>query len=704
MAEAATEPAEDYGSAKYWLDCLKDAEQGFARYQEVCDNAEKLYASLEKRSENADREFQIFWANLEVLKPSIYSRPPVPVVTPRFQSRQPLKLKASELIERSLISSFDSDDIDATMILARDDLAMNSRGAVWLRYETDTEQVDTGQVDGEGEPILEDHKTGERTVKEHVDRRDFLHEFPARKWKEVGWVARRSWLTRKAGLKRFGDIFLKAELKAREGEQDNKARKVPVWEIWSKSHNRVIWVSPGMEDLLDNAEPFLKLEGFFPCPRPAYGTLKPGTLLPVPDLIQYRDQLEEINELTARISSLSESLRLKGFYPGGASDVGDAIEAVLKDLSNTATLVPINNLAAFGDRSLKDSIIWLPIAEVATVIRELIVLRRQLIDDVYQITGISDIMRGTTEASETLGAQQLKSQYGSIRIRDRQNELVRLARDITRIEGEIMAENFDAETLLAMSQTDDLPTDQDIAQQITGITSEIQRAVSDPNIVAQAQQNPDQAKQLLEQAKAQVAELEQAVTVEKVMALLRDQRMRPFALDIETDSTIQPDEDAAKQRATEFVTAVGGFMGQALPLAQQVPEAGPLMAETLKYVAGQYRAGRTLAGVIDEFADKVKQLASQPKGPSPEEVKAQAEQQRAEADAKAREQDAAVKQAEAQAKEREMALQAQSDERQAQHDERMAAMDERMKAIDVMIAQFQLAAAKVQASKPAHAE
>ena len=48
-----------------------------------------------------------------------------------------------------------------------------------------------------------------------------------------------------------------------------------------------------------------------------------------------------INELTARISSLSESLKLKGFYPGGASDVVDAIETVLKDRSNTATLVPM---------------------------------------------------------------------------------------------------------------------------------------------------------------------------------------------------------------------------------------------------------------------------------------------------------------------------------------------------------------------------
>lgn len=694
MADAtdtsSTEQAEDYGTAEYWNEQIATATTFFAKYQEKCDNVEKLFADLDARSsDTADREFQIFWANLEVLKPSIYSRPPVPVVSPRFQNRKELPRTASEMLERCLVSSFEREDIDATMRLVRDDLAMNSRGVIWPRYETETEDIETDAVDAEGKPVIEQQLLSERVPKEHVDRRDFLHDSTARKWAEVGWVAKRSWLTRRQGLKRFGEIFLKAETKAREGETEGKkVSKAPVWEIWSKIHSRVIWLSPGMDELLDDQPPFLKLDGFFPCPRPAYGTLKPRTLLPVPDLVQYKDQLEEINEFTARISSLAESLRLKGFYPGGASDVGDAIEAVLKDQSNNATLVPINSLAAFGgDKALRDVIVWLPVDMVATVIKELVALRRQMIDDVYQITGISDIMRGTTVASETLGAQQLKSQYGSIRVRDRQNELVRLARDVSRIEGEIIAENFSPETLMAMSQMDDLPTEEQIGQQIAQVTQQVQAAAADPAIVQQAQQQPEQAKQMIEAAKAYVAQLEATVTFEKVVGLLREQRLRPYILDIETDSTIQPDEDAAKQRATEFVSAVGQFMAQALPLAQQVPEAAPMMAETLKYVSGQFRAGRQLFGVIDEFADKLKEIAAQPKGPSPE-------QQKAEADAARQQQDTERKAAADQAK-------ATEDARKAAHDERMALMDERMKSIDLAIKNLDLAIARANAVAPA---
>ena len=66
-------------------------------------------------------------------------------------------------------------------------------------------------------------------------------------------------------------------------------------------------------------------------------------------------------------------------------------------------------------------------------------------------------MRGATDARETLGAQQLKTQYGSTRIRDKQQEMVRIARDLVGITSEIITEEFDKETMIAMSQTQ-IPT------------------------------------------------------------------------------------------------------------------------------------------------------------------------------------------------------------------------------------------------------
>jgi hypothetical protein len=298
-------------------------------------------------------------------------------------------------------------------------------------------------------------------------------------------------------------------------------------------------------------------------------------------------------------------------------------------------MVPISNWAAFGNAGAKDMIVWLPIDVIATTVQGLVQLRKELIDDVYQITGLSDIMRGSTEASETATAQNLKAQYGSVRIRDRQAELVRVARDIARIVAEIMAENFSPKTLLEMSQFE-IKTNAQIAQEVQQVVQAAQpQAIQ---IRQAAQQNPQaaqQAQQMLsqleQQTKAQVDKINQQPTIEKVMALLREQKLRPFVLDIETDSTIQPDEDAQKQRATEFVTAVGAFLKQAVEAVQQVPQIAPLMSDTLKFVAGQFRAGRELEGSIDEFADQMKQMAGQQKGPTPEQLKAQSDAKLAEA-------------------------------------------------------------------------
>lgn len=588
---------------------------GFQSYSDKSDNIDKRYADLERlASAGRDREFSIFWANIQVLGPSIYSRPPVPVVIPRFRNdRKPIPRMASELLERCAVVGFELEDIDGVMRMVRDDLSILARGAPWARYEAKTKNG----------------KFNERVCIDHVNRKDFAHD-PARSWKEVDWVARRAWLTKSEMRKRFsktsGNAYQDADYAVRKDERQNSdgRQKAGVWEIWIKSANRVVWVTEGVEVLLDDDEPHLTLDGFFPCPKPAYGTVQRNSMIPVPDYVQYKDQIEEINEITARISALAESVKVKGFYPAGASDIGDAIEAALKNVENRSILVPVSNWAAFGELG-SNPIIWLPLEVIGTVIVQLVNLRRQLIQDVYEITGLSDIMRGSTNANETLGAQEMKSQYGSVRIRDRQDEMVRVARDLTRIMCEIMAENFQKKTLLEMSQLD-IATDADIKKQVSElekqikvIQAQIKEAQSDPEIQAQAQQKPEIAEQVLQQFNGQIQqltgqinELNETVTIEKVMELLREQRLRPFVLDIETDSTVTPDENAQKQRATEFTTAVGSILAQAVPAVQQVPQIAPLMAETLRFVASQFRAGRQLDGVIDEFAEQMKQLASQP--------------------------------------------------------------------------------------------
>lgn len=667
------------GESQYWLDLIENGEQVFSHWQDISDSIDKHYATSERlNGVGRDREFQLFWSNIQVMGPSVYARPPVPVVTPKFKDRRPLYRNASELLERACVVSFDMADIDQHMLALRDDLTIVGRGAAWVRYESDDD--------------------GERVCYEHVDRKDFLHE-PARKWHEVDWVARRAWLTKDEMEERFGeDEAFHVDYQTRADEKLSKAQKCGVWEIWCKSENKVVWVTEGYDKTLDEGEPHLRLNGFFPCPRPAYATVERRTLVPVPDMLIYKDQLEEVNDLTRRIHTLADAIKVRGFYAGGG-DVGDAIEAAIKMEDDAQILVPIPAMQALMQGG-GDPIMWLPIDTVAQTITGLIELRRQIIEDVYQIIGLSDIMRGATVATETLGAQQLKQQNGSNRVRDKQNELVRVARDLVRIGAEIMAEEFSDDTLEDMAQMD-MPTKAELSKQIKEMEAAARKELEalmetaqdaaqgamqqsqgmDPQKAEQAmqqaqQQFQEQQKAIIAKWQPQIAKARETVTIDAVMEFLQDEKLRPFVLDIETDSTIYPDENAEKQSRQEFMAAFAGTMAQLQPLMAMGPEAVSVAGGVMKFALSPYRVGRELEGLIDDFTDKGPDIAKlmQEQGGESDEL-AQANMALAQAEMKKAEAAVAKVQADTQGAQQKMQLEMAKAQAEAQESQQKFALE-----------------------------
>jgi hypothetical protein len=609
-------PAIEPKKAKAWLNLLTESEKVFEKWHDHCDKIDKQYASLERLSNMArDKEYQIFWANCEVLKPSIYAKPPVPVVVPKFKDRRAVPQAASELLERCTVVAFDLTRINDVMMLLRDDVALVGRGVPWCRYEAKKDT--TG------------YYSTERVCIDFKHRRDFLHSI-SRCWQEVTWVAAASYLTRGEARKRFhdssGDTYQEADYKVDRDTKEvggaDKRERAKFWEIWHKSERRVVWVGEGCEDILDEDDPHLDLQNFFPCPKPAYGTCQRNSLVPVPDVLQYKDQLEEVNLLTGRIHALSDALEAKGFYPAGGAEISDAVQAAIKMKTPGRMLVPISNWAAFGGS--KEVIIWLPIDMIAQTITALVALRKQVIDDVYQIIGLSDIMRGQTDPQETLGAQELKTDYGSTRVRDKQSELVRVARDLAEIVAEIITEKFSPVTMIEMSQTQ-LPTQQMVQRQIQQVVEQMQQhhqqaltMIQQPQIQQMAQQNPEQAQQLQQQfqqmqqaASGTIIKLQEKPTIEQVLEFLKDNRTKSFVLDIETDSTIQADENAEKQRRSEFVGVLGGLLPQLAQMIAAQPQCATFCGELLKFATAPFRAGRSLDGAIDDLVAQMEQQGSQ---------------------------------------------------------------------------------------------
>jgi hypothetical protein len=471
------------------------------------------------------------------------------------------------VLERCAVVAFDLTRIGETLKLIRDDLALVGRGVVWCRYES-----------GKGGNSYYDY---EKVCIEYKHRRDFLHSI-SRCWYEVSWVAAASYLTRSQARERFykhsGYAYQDAEYRVDKdskeiGGADDRER-AKFWEIWHKDERRVLWVAHGCEDILDEADPHLELTGFFPCPCPAYGSLQRGSLLPVPDIMQYRDQLEEVNLLTGRIHALSDALEAKGFYPAGGAELSEAIQAAVKTATPGRMLVPISNWAAFGGS--KEVIIWLPIDMIAQVITALVDLRKQVIEDIYQIMGLSDIMRGATDARETLGAQQLKSQFGSSRIKDKQMEMERISKDLVMLTSEIITEKFADKTIIEMSQTQ-IPTKAMLEKAAGSIQRDMQA------MMMQARQQNQGDPQQMQQVQQQMQTMQEAVqkitekpTIEQVLRLLKDQRIKAFVLDIETDSTILVDERAEKGRPRRVPRRAVNVLPQLSAMIAAGPDCGVL--------------------------------------------------------------------------------------------------------------------------------
>ncbi len=144
----------------------------------------------------------------------------------------------------------------------------------------------------------------------------------------------------------------------------------------------------------------------------------------------------------------------------------------------------------------------------------------------------------------------MKGQWGSLRVRDRQRDLQRFCRDAIRLKAEIIAEHFSIDTLKAMTNVKLLTAAE--KAQIEQIMPLIQQA-EQAGMPIPPGMAPDPA----------MLELMAQPTWEEVQALLRDDALRSFRIDVETDSTVQPDENAAKLAFTEFTSAIVGLMSAA---------------------------------------------------------------------------------------------------------------------------------------------
>jgi len=628
-----------------WLAEVQLYDREARTWQKRVEKIQRRYKDERSAAENSVARYNVLWSMVQTQLPALYARNPKPDIQRRFKDADPVGRITSQVLERSVSYFVDTDHFAATARQCVLDYLLGGRGTVWCRYNPSFQQAPTEITDDavEGEDEQYDDKTEppevidfEEALTDYVHADDFGHNI-CRTWEEVYCVWRKVYLTRKELIKRFGEKqgnLPPLDYKQKDDRDnviDNGVGKSTIYELWDKERECAVWFHRDIPDALDLRDDPLELDGFFPCPKPLFATLANDSLIPTPDYIEYQDQAVELDTLTGRIHSTIKSLKVVGAYDASAPAIG----RILSEGSEN-TLVPVEQWASLTEKGgLAGILAMLPVDGIANAVAAMYQARDQTKNDLYEITGIADIIRGASEPEETASAQIIKSQFATARISDRQREVQRFIRGVIRILVDMICNKFQIDTIKTISGIR-LFTNAEKMIYSPGMTPPPGQASMG------AQPQPFQAAPGVAQPSPPVSPVappplpkgitpDQLDTMlndpswEDVEALIRNNALRSFRIDIETDSTIKADEESEKVSRLEFITTIGQLVQQA---ENAPPDVLPFLFQVVMFAVRAFPVGKELEGSMNSLIQKLEKAAQNPQQkPDPAMAKIAAQQQ-----------------------------------------------------------------------------
>ena len=625
------------GVVKRWMLELKQAAKDEQDWRKQVERIEKRYRGDDRiriDSQNNRNEFNILWSNTETLSPALYNSTPTPDVRRRFRDKDPIGKAAAELLERSLDYSIDAYDFDDLMQDCIHDMLITGRAVARVRYMPSIKTLPMAGVDGQEQEGSYESLEYEQVICDLVPWQDFRRG-PGKRWRDVTWVAFRSRLDRVELKEKFGNLGAQIELedcdtgddKSMDDQERDVFKRAPVWEIWDKEERKIIFIADSYKDApLKVEDDPLGLDGFFPIARPMYSVRSTKSLIPVPEYTLYEDQAKELDRISGRINKLVNVMKMRGIYDSTLSDM----KRIFDEGENV--LIPAENVTALLERGGLEKAIWfMPIEMVSKVLLGLYQARQECKQVIYEITGISDILRGSSNPNETATAQGIKNQWGALRLQRRQAEVQRFARDLLRLKAEIIAEKFQPETVMDMANLK-FPTQQEkqqakmqqMMQQQMAMQNASQQLppASQPGMPPAPQ--PPQPPQP-EAPPPDSQEMLSKPSMEEVFGFLRDNAHRQFRIDIETDSTIGAIIQQDQKNITELLTGMTAFMQGVAPAVQ----AGALPMGAAKAIMLAAVRRFKMGSEVEDELDKIPEVLPKPPGNG----EAEAEKMKAQIDA-----------------------------------------------------------------------
>lgn len=534
-----------------WVNKITVAEKQYEKYYNLVRETREFYKDNAGSSKTEGR-YNIFWSGVETQKPFLYFRQPKPYIERANPSAGEAQKLACRILSRALAWNLQQFDFDSVVKYARNDFLISGCGILWEHYEPEFAEFPDAC-----DPTRKiELKTGEKVVSQYVNPEHFIADCDkVGIWEDVSWVARKIYMSKQEAVDAFGEAAC-VEL-VREGEKDYRSREICVYEIWDKISRRVYWLAKEKRgDFLKVCDNPLKTEGFFPCPKPIFATLTNDSIIPIPDYSLIKELLNELNGINTRMKLTMQALKVSGAYDNSFPELANI-------LSKDVTLVAAKDFERLKDAGgLRGIIDFVPIEQYVSALEQLAARRQDIIARIYDITGVSDIMRGTSDAAETATAVNQKTNFGTLRNQDRQNDMQRFICDVFRLKAEIICELFSVDTLMSF------------------LTAE-------------------------EAADAQIARA--------AVRVLKDDKMRGMVLHVESDNVFNL--SAENNELQNGIKVINEMINTALPAVSQQPLLLPLYRQMIGAVCGSLPKGRIFETVLEKVFNDIAADLNRPEPP-----------------------------------------------------------------------------------------
>lgn len=582
-----------------WQDELTHAEEFFKEFHKQAKRANARFLDDSKQGQGDQAgtaplyRLNLFHSNIETLQSMLYAKIPKAEADRRFfDPADDVARVAAEMITRIIQNDMNDPDDTLNDVLksALQDRLIGGLGAARVKYYMTEKPAAVQPLDPATSAPVDPPATEKDDEWCDVIYTHWKDELwgPARVASEVPWRAYRSYMTRDKVAKRWGEEVASAipYQKAASRVTEDKASdlkqteaEAEIWEIWDKDSKMVYWVVKGYPKFLETMDDPMQLGGFYPEAKPMIANLSTSKYIPKPDYYFAQDLYAEIDELETRIALLTQAAKCVGVYDRSSKDIGRMLKEGVEN-----ELIPVDNWAMFAEKGgIKGMTDWLPLEAVVGAISVLSQQQAGRINQLYQVTGLSDIMRGqATQPNVTATEQRIKEKFGSGRIQAIQEEFATFASDLLNKKVQLIQRFYDPERIKKLSNIANTPD-------------------------------------------AQLAD--------QAIALIKDPDNFNCRISVKSESMAQENLDAIREQRTQLIQGLAQFLGMAQPMIEQAPESAPFLMELLSFSIAGFNGASEMEGVIDQFAAALKQKLSQPPPPPPPDPAIAVAQAKAQADA-----------------------------------------------------------------------